>query len=128
MQSAPKNIQSTPNSPSWGVFLLQFNRKIIIICILYEQIVLMFSKEAQKLDEKKYTNDGFLIVSENYTCPLWEKDTKPCRSGWTRACFFCKFADFRTPEFIRRAEEQPRGEKLYSVCHNEKNNKAEEGE
>ena len=73
------------------------------------------------MDEKKYANDGYLIVSENYTCPLWEKDTKPCRSGWTRACFFCKYADFRTEEFIRRAEEMPRGEKLYSVCHNEKN-------
>ena len=79
------------------------------------------------MDEKKYANDGFLIVSENDTCPLWEKDTKPCRSGWTRACFFCKYADFRTEEFIRRAEEMPRGEKLYSVCRNEKN-KNDKGE
>ena len=76
------------------------------------------------MDEKKYTNDGFLIVSERHTCPLWEKDTKPCRSGWTRACFFCKYADFRTDETIRRAEELPRGEMLYSVCRNEKNIKA----
>ena len=77
------------------------------------------------MSEKKYTDNGVLIVSENYTCPLWEKDTKPCRSGWTRACFFCKFADFRTEEFIRRVEEMPRGEMLYSECHNEKNRKRE---
>ena len=64
------------------------------------------------MDEKKYTTNGFLIVSESYTCPLWEKDTKPCRSGWTRACFFCKYADFRTEEAIRRAEEMPRGAKV----------------
>ena len=79
------------------------------------------------MSEKKFTGDGFLIVSENDTCPFWEKDTKPCRSGWTRACFFCKYADFRTEEAIRRAEEMPRGEKLYSVCRNE-NNKNDKGE
>ena len=78
-------------------------------------------KEKSNLNEKKYTNDGFLVVSESHTCPLWEKDTKPCRSGWTRACFFCKYADFRTEETIRRTEEMPRGTKLYSVCLNEKN-------
>jgi len=72
------------------------------------------------LNEKKYTDDGYLIVAESHSCPLWEKDTKPCRSGWTRACFFCRFADFRTDEFIRRAEEMPRGKKLYSICRNEK--------
>ena len=77
------------------------------------------------MNEKKYTDDGYLIVAEGDTCPLWEKDTKPCRSGFTRACFFCKFADFRTEEFIRRAEEMPRGEKLYSVCHNEENKNGE---
>ena len=76
------------------------------------------------MDEKKYTSDGFLIVSEHHTCPFWEKDTKPCRSGFTHACFFCKFADFRTEEFIRRAEEMPRGEILHSVCHNEENKKS----
>ena len=71
--------------------------------------------------EKKYTNEGLLIVSESHTCPLWEKDTRPCRSGWTRACFFCKYADFRTEEGKRRAEQMPRGAKLYSVCQNESN-------
>jgi hypothetical protein len=58
------------------------------------------------LNEKKYTDDGFLVVSESHTCPLWEKDSKPCRSGWTHDCFFCKFADFRSEEVIRRAEEK----------------------
>ena len=74
-------------------------------------------------ERKKYTDDGYLIVPESHTCPLWEKDTKPCRAGWTRACFFCRFADFRTEETIRRAEEMPRGTKLYSVCQNENNKK-----
>ena len=80
--------------------------------------------------EKKYTEDGYLIVAETDKCPLWEKDTKPCRSGWTHACFFCRFTDFRTDETIRRAEESPRGTKLYSVCQNEKNrkNKSPKGE
>ena len=73
------------------------------------------------MKEENYTGDGFLIVSESHTCPLWEKDTRPCRSGWTRACFFCQYADFRTEETIRRAEEMPRGEKLYSICRNKKN-------
>ena len=77
------------------------------------------------MDEKKYTGDGYLVVSENHTCELWEKDTKPCRTGWTRAFFFCKYADFRTEESIRRAEEMPRGTKLYSVCKNEKNKNGE---
>ena len=75
------------------------------------------------MDEKKYTDEGFIIVSESYTCPFWEIDTKPCRSGWTRACFFCKFADFRSEEAIRRAEELPQGERLYSPCRNENNRK-----
>jgi len=76
------------------------------------------------LDEKKYRSDGYLIVSETDKCPLWEKDTVPCSSGRTKACFFCRYADFRTEETIRRAEEMPRGTKLYSVCQNENNRKS----
>ena len=75
------------------------------------------------MDEKKYTNTGSLIVSESHTCSLWEKTTQPCNSGWTRDCFFCRFADFRTPEFIQRVEDGRINDKLYSVCHNEKNRK-----
>ena len=77
------------------------------------------------MNKKKYTKDGNLIVSETEQCPLWEKDTVPCRSGYTKACFFCRFADFRTEEFIRQAEEVPRGTILNSVCHNEKNKRKE---
>ena len=73
------------------------------------------------MNEKKYTKDGYLIVSEMDSCPLWEKDTIPCRCGCNDRCFFCRFANFRTEEFIRRTEEMPRGEPLYSVCRNEKN-------
>ena len=75
--------------------------------------------------DKKYTEDGYLIVAETDKCPLWEKDIVPCRSGYTKACFFCKFADFRTEETIRCTEEMPRGTKLYTVCQNEKNRKKE---
>lgn len=77
------------------------------------------------MNEKKYTPDGYLVVSEVDTCPLWEKDTIPCRNGCRKDCFFCRFADFRTEKFIRHAEDLPCGEKLYSVCHNEKNKKRE---
>ena len=76
-------------------------------------------------EEKRYTEGGYLIVSEGFTCPLWEKDTRPCRSGWTKACFFCRFSDFRTEETIRRAEEMPQGTKLYSVCQNEQNKRSD---
>ena len=79
------------------------------------------------MGEKKYTEDGYLIVSETDKCPLWEKDTVPCRSGYTKACFFCRFADFRTEEFRIRAEEMSPGEKLHSVCHNEQNKEKENG-
>ena len=77
------------------------------------------------MNEKKYREDGKLIVSETDQCSLWEKDTVPCRSGYTKSCFFCRFADFRTEETIRRSEKMPCGTKLYSVCRNEKNKKRE---
>ena len=73
------------------------------------------------MNERKYTKDGYLIVSEMDSCTLWEKDTIPCRCGWNNHCFFCRFTDFRTEETIRRAKEMPSGEPLYSVCRNEKN-------
>ena len=76
------------------------------------------------MNEKKYTKDGYLIVSELDTCPLWEKDTIPCKLGWNNNCFFCRYGKFRTPEYIRYAEDMPRGEPLYSVCRNEKNKKS----
>ena len=75
------------------------------------------------MENKKYTEEGYLIVAETDQCPLWEKDTVPCRAGWTQVCFFCKYAKFRTEETIRQAEEMPRGTKLYSVCQNEHNRK-----
>ena len=77
------------------------------------------------MNEVKYTEDGYLIVSETDKCPLWEKDTVPCRFGYTKVCFFCKFADFRTEEFRMRAEAMPQGEKLYSLCRNAENKKKE---
>ena len=76
------------------------------------------------MNEKKHNEEGCLIVSETDTCPLWEKDTIPCRWGCHNDCFFCRFGGFRTPEYIRYAEEMPRGEPLHSVCRHEKNRKS----
>ena len=73
------------------------------------------------MQEKKYTEDGYLIVSESDRCPLWEKTTGPCRGFCSTDCYFCKFADFRTPEFIRKAENAAHTEKWYSICRNEEN-------
>ena len=73
------------------------------------------------MEEKKYTDDGYRIVSEFDGCQLWEQTTRPCRLFYSRDCFFCKFADFRTPEFIRSVENQPENGKWYSVCHHENN-------
>ena len=77
------------------------------------------------MKEKKYTVDGYLIVSEMDTCSLWEKDTIPCNLGWNNRCFFCRFGGFRTSEYIRCVEEMPRGGPMHSVCRNEKNRKKE---
>ena len=81
------------------------------------------------MNDKKYDENGYLIISEMDTCPLWEKDTVPSIYRCTQDCFYCRFADFRTEETITSAKEIPRGEKLYSICGNEKNRikKSEKG-
>ena len=71
------------------------------------------------MEEKNYTKDGCLIVSELSCCPLFEKDEfapKSCVAD----CFFCKFSDFRKREYIERVENEGQIGVLYSVCHNEK--------
>lgn len=73
------------------------------------------------MNEKRYTEDGFLIVSESDRCASWEKDAQPCRCGCAEDCFFCKFSDFRTPEYRERMVDAAQTGKLYSVCRNEKN-------
>ena len=73
------------------------------------------------MKEKQYSAGGFLVVSESHQCPLWEKTPLPCRSGWSRDCFFCRYADFRTPEFQQRMEATAPNGQWYSVCRNEKN-------
>lgn len=79
------------------------------------------------MNEKTYNEEGYLIVSESDRCPLWEKTSRHCAFGHMEDCFFCEFADFRTPEYIDRVEGVPRnGSKWYSVCHNEKNRTAKE--
>ena len=73
------------------------------------------------MNEKKYTEDGYLIVPESHTCSLWEKGALPCTMGWNSDCFFCKYSDFRKPEYISRVENEAKISQLYSVCHNELN-------
>ena len=75
------------------------------------------------MNEKKYDENGYLVISETDTCPLWEKDTIPSAFVCTKDCFYCRFTDFRTEETIIRAQETPRGEKLYSICQNKENKK-----
>ena len=77
------------------------------------------------MDDKAYAENGLLIVAETDSCPLWEKDSIPCDTVRNSDCFFCKYADFRTQEFRRRAEELQTTGKLYSLCLNEKNKKKE---
>ena len=79
------------------------------------------------MNDKKYDENGYLIISETDACPLWEKDTIPSAFDCTKDCFYCRFADFRTEETIIHAKGIPRGAKLYSICGNEKNriNKSE---
>lgn len=75
------------------------------------------------MKDLNYTADGFLVVSELYKCPFWEKGSIPCNMGWNPDCFFCAYADFRKSEYIKRMEDEPQKGMLYSVCHNEKNRK-----
>ena len=72
-------------------------------------------------EEKRYVEDGCLIVSELWQCAYFEKDESVSPSCSGRDCFFCKFSDFRKREYIERVESEARKGVLYSVCHNEKN-------
>ena len=71
--------------------------------------------------EKRYTEDGCLIVSELWQCAYFEKDAS-VTAVCCKDCFFCRFSDFRKREYIERIESESRKGVLYSVCHNEKNN------
>ena len=75
-----------------------------------------------KVEELKYTSEGYLIVSELHKCPLWKKSST-CSSGCEHDCFFCEYSDFRKHEYMLEITNKPAGEKLYSVCHNESNRK-----
>ena len=71
-------------------------------------------------EEKKYDNNGCLIVSELSRCAFFERDTSVSRFC-NEDCFYCRFSDFRKREYIERVESEARKGILYSVCHNEKN-------
>ena len=75
------------------------------------------------MTEKRYSHDGYLIVSELSHCPYFERDASADRLCGGD-CFFCKYADFRKREYIERIESEPPGGVLYSICHNEKNKKS----
>ena len=74
------------------------------------------------MDDKKYTEDGGLIVSELSCCPHFEKDRASPKSC-SKDCYFCKFSDFRKWHYIESVESEARTGVLYSVCHNENNKK-----
>ena len=74
------------------------------------------------MEEKRYTNDGYLIVSELSHCPLFEKDKSAPRSCG-EDCFFCKFSDFRKLDYIEALKIKSPNGILYSECHNENNKK-----
>ena len=71
------------------------------------------------MNEKKYDEDGYLIISETDSCSLWEKDTIPSAFVCTKDCFYCAFSNFRQDEYMQSLGDKEKGEKLYSVCHNE---------
>ena len=73
--------------------------------------------------EKRYLEDGCLVVSELDKCPFfeWAESARVCDD---EDCFFCKFSDFRKREYIEQVKNEARRGVLYSVCHNEKNKKA----
>ena len=76
------------------------------------------------MSEQRYTDDGYLIVSELDRCPSFTKDQSAaglCSSD--EDCFFCKFSDFRKPEYIEQVKNEARKGVLYSICHNENNRK-----
>ena len=76
------------------------------------------------ITEKKYTEDGFLIVSELSKCDLFEKDpTAP--ESCNKDCFYCRFSDFRKPDYIDALKITSQDKVLFSVCHNENNKKTE---
>ena len=52
-----------------------------------------------KLDQKKYTEDGFLFVSELERCPYFEKSPSTYQVCGNEDCFYCKFSDFRKREY-----------------------------
>ena len=80
------------------------------------------------LDEKKYDSNGYLIVSELSRCDLFERDLAAPKSC-SEDCFFCKFSDFRKPDYIESLKIKSPNGVLYSACHNEKNkNKSENNE
>ena len=75
--------------------------------------------------EKRYTEDGWLIVSELGCCQYFEKDKSATRACSSEDCFFCKFSDFRKHEFVEQVEREARKGILYSVCHNVKNKQSQ---
>ncbi len=74
-------------------------------------------------EEKRYTDDGCLIVSELGRCPFFERGASAPKLCEFKDCFFCKFSDFRKREYIERVKNEARRDVLYSVCHNQKNKK-----
>ena len=75
------------------------------------------------MTEKRYADNGYLIVSELEKCSLFEKDESAECLYNVDDCFFCKFSDFRKRDYIEQVKSEARKGVVYSVCHNEKNKK-----
>ena len=77
------------------------------------------------MEEKQYTDDGVLVVTETDTCQLWEQGEQSNQILPLHDCFFCKYSDFRTIEFIQKVENVPKTGKWQSPCHNPENKRAD---
>ena len=75
------------------------------------------------MTERRYADDGYLIVSELDKCPFFEKEQSVSYPGSDEDCFFCKFSDFRKREYIEQVKNEARKGILYSLCRCEKNRK-----
>lgn len=66
------------------------------------------------------------MVTETDTCPLWEPGEQSKLILPLHDCFFCKYSEFRTIEFIQKVENVPKICKWQSPCHNHKNKRADQ--
>lgn len=77
------------------------------------------------MKDKKYDDNGYLVVSEIDSCSLWKKDANPCYGSCENDCFYCAFSNFRQDDYVQNVAGKATTEPLYSICKNEKNRRKE---